>query len=1276
MRRRMLLVARDPDLRVRLAQLFRTSGHAVELAESVAQARRVDFRALARAVVAPEGLGTGAQALTQELRAVTKLLLVSARSPDTGAETHSVADEALLLAWAADGLQPHPKDPEAVLQFFNYSLDLAGHSLTDKTGTEIPLTRGEFRLLREFVQRPGRVLSRDDLLTATAGRDADAFDRSIDVLIMRLRRKIEPDRKRPSLIVTVPGIGYKFVAKVIQAAAATPAEAPAAVESVRPPADPPATPERRHLTILQCMLSGPGFLAARQDPEDLHTLLAGFHEYCALTVTAAGGMVARTLGDGILAYFGYPQADEHHAERAIRAGFGVIESLGRIDLGHFGRLEACIGIASGLVVMGGAAGLSGELAASGEAVVSVARLAPYAEANTVLIAETTRRLVGGLFHCRQRAPLILPDAAEPLATWTVEGAAVSESRFDSLHAAHLSPFIGRDAELALLMDRWKLAQAGEGQVVLLCGDPGIGKSRILKELLDHLETEQVGSIRLQCSPHAINHAYYPIVDNLERALKFSRDDTPAARLDRLEALILGRYSRPLGDMSFIASILSIPWEEQYGALAFSPRKFKDETLRALADIVEAAARSQPTVMVFEDIHWADPTSLEMVDLLIDRLARIPLLLVMTHRPEFQSRWSHQGHLTAVTLPRLTKTQSARLVSDVTRGRPLPPDQLEEILEKTDGVPLFVEEVTKAALESIELEDAGKRSKGPGGATPRLALPLTLHASLTARLDRQGPAVKDVAQTGAAIGREFGYALLASISDLPESQLRQALDRLVDAGLVFARGAPPEANYLFKHALVRDAAYGSMLRDRRQLLHRRIVAILEQRFPEVVHAQPALLAQHCADAGLTEQAVLYGLKAGRHAAAALAYTEAIAHLERGLAALASLPEGPTRDRQEIELQLACGLCLYAAKGPAAARPAYVRAHELAAEQGSSPQQFEALYGVWQCHLVSGGIVAARPFSAQLVRMSEREQDPALRLQSYHSEWSTLVYAGELAKGRDYVDAGRRIYDEESHQAHRFIFGGHDPGVCAGCMGALSEWLLGYPETALTSSAEALALSRRIAHPFTSAVGLTLASLFHLSKREPEAALHRIEAAEALATEQRLSLLVEPNLVRGAALFEQGDPEEAIFRIGQALTDMRRRGGAFYLPFGFAFLADAFARCGQHPAARAAILEGLEAASATGEHVWDAELHRVHGAVLLAENKADEGQAALEEALRVARGQQARAYELRAATCLARLWGEQGRRTEARNLLAPIYGWFTEGFGAPDLKDARMLLDDLA
>jgi class 3 adenylate cyclase len=299
------------------------------------------------------------------------------------------------------------------------------------------------------------------------------------------------------------------------------------------------------------MLSGPGFLAARQDPEDLHTLLTAFHERCALAITAAGGTVARTLGDGILAYFGYPQADEHQAERAIRAGLGLIESLGRTDLGQFDHLEASIGIGSGLVVMGGLPGPSGELAASGEAVVSVARLALYAEANTVLIADTTRRLVGGLFHCRQRAPLILPDGAEPLATWTVEGAAGSESRFDSTHAAHLSPFIGRDAELALLMGRWRLAQADEGQAVLLCGEPGIGKSRVLKELLDHLETEQVGSIRLQCSPHAINHAYYPIVDNLERALKFSRDDTPATRLDKLEALIVGRYSRPRGDMSFI-----------------------------------------------------------------------------------------------------------------------------------------------------------------------------------------------------------------------------------------------------------------------------------------------------------------------------------------------------------------------------------------------------------------------------------------------------------------------------------------------------------------------------------------------------------------------------------------------------------------------------------------------------------------------------------------------------------------------------------------------------
>jgi tetratricopeptide (TPR) repeat protein len=475
--------------------------------------------------------------------------------------------------------------------------------------------------------------------------------------------------------------------------------------------------------------------------------------------------------------------------------------------------------------------------------------------------------------------------------------------------------------------------------------------------------------------------------------------------------------------------------------------------------------------------------------------------------------------------------------------------------------------------------------------------------------------------------------------------------------------------------VQDAAYGSLLRTRCRELHTRVAAVLEQHFAELVERQPELLAHHLTAAGNNARAVDQWLKAGRHAAARLTYTEAIAHLERGLAILSGLPEGPARDRQELALQLARGLCLFPAKGGVAARPAYVRAHELADEQGSSPQQFEALYGVWQCHLSSSGIVAARPFSDQLLRLSEREQDPGLRLQAHHAGWSTMLFAGEPAKARDHADAGRRLYDLEAHRTHRLLYGGHDPGMCARYTGATAEWLLGYPEKAIASIAEALALGARIAHPFTTTVALTMAAVVHLNNREPEEALTRFEAVEALAAEQRLSLTIELDFIRGAALVGQGAAREGAVRIGQGVAAWRRRRATLYLPFGLALLADALARCGEYAAALATIREGLEAATATGEHVWDAELHRLHGVVLLADNKVDEAQASLEMALRVARGQQARAYELRTATCLARLWGEQGRRTEACNLLAPLYGWFTEGFDTADLKDAKALLDEL-
>jgi tetratricopeptide (TPR) repeat protein len=435
--------------------------------------------------------------------------------------------------------------------------------------------------------------------------------------------------------------------------------------------------------------------------------------------------------------------------------------------------------------------------------------------------------------------------------------------------------------------------------------------------------------------------------------------------------------------------------------------------------------------------------------------------------------------------------------------------------------------------------------------PNLAIPATLHASLIARLDRLGPVAKEVAQIGAVIGREFAYELIAPVAQRPEKQLQAALDQLGDAGLLFCRGMAPHASYLFKHALVQDAAYSTLLRGRRQELHAGVAAALEGHFADLVERQPELLAHHLTAAGDTERAVDQWLKAGRYAAARLAYLEAIAHFEQGLGLLHSLPESPVRNGREIELQLALGLCLFTAKGAVAAKPPYARAHELAKTSGEPQQRFEALYGVWQSTMVSGGLAAARPLSERLLRLAEREGDDELRLQAHHSGWSTLVYVGDPAKAREHADAGRRLYDPEKHASHRFVYGGHDPGVCAAYIGAQAEWLLGYPEKALASITESLALSERIAHPFTLSVALTISSVVYLNRREPERALRQLEAAESLAAEQRLSLIVDAGMLRGAALAEQGAVDEAIARIREGVTKWTRLGRTFLLPYGLAF-----------------------------------------------------------------------------------------------------------------------------
>jgi class 3 adenylate cyclase len=1027
--------------------------------------------------------------------------------------------------------------------------------------------------------------------------------------------------------------------------------------------------ERRQVSVMFCDISGSTALSTRLDPEDLSTVVRDYQTTVRATIAGFGGFIARYVGDGVLIYFGWPEAHETDAERAVRAGLAVIAKIGQTPIGGE-RLSIRVGIATGLVVVGAPIGEGDarQQTAIGETPNLAARLQSLATPNTLVIADNTHSEIGSLFEVEDLGLRELAGFAAPQRAWRVLAESGTASRFEALRS-EATPLVGRDEEMQLLLRRWQQAKSGEGRVVLLSGEPGIGKSRLTASVAEHISDELHTRLRWFCSPHHQDSALNPVIAQLERAAGIVRDDVAEARLGKLRRVVDVADGH---DFELLAELLSLP--NSAAALNLSTQRKREKLFEVLLRQLTILTRQHPVVAVFEDVHWIDPTSRELLDLMIDRVRQISVLLIVTFRPEFQPTWTGQPHVTTLALNRLDDRQVAALVAGLAGNAPLGSEVVDEIVERTDGVPLFVEELTKAVLERSNDEDRVAAVLSETAAIS-LSVPPTLHSSLIARLDRIGPAAREIAQIGAVLGREFGYELIERVARRPESELQAALARLSEAGLLFCRGLPPASSYLFKHALVLDTAYGTLLRSRRQEMHARVAAVLSQDFAELAERQPELLAQHLTAAGDNERAVEQWLRAGQYAASRVAYREAIAHLERGLAALRSLPEGSDRDKHEIGLQLALGLCLFTANGAAAGLPSYSRAQELAEQHGNSLQRFEAVFGVWQCHLVVGEISASSRFSDRLLRMTRSEADTGLRLQAHHSHWSSLFYLGELAEARRHTDTGRQLYDPDQHSDHRFVYGGHDPGVCARYIGAQVEWLLGYPDAASASVAETFALADRLAHPFTSITALVFGFAVYLSNRRPDDVLSRLDMAEALGAEQRLTFIIEPEILRGAALVEQGAVGEGTDLIRQGLTKTRRRGATFFLLFGLAFLAEGLNGRGEHTAALAAAQEGLEVAAATGQHAWDAELHHLGGVASMASNATDDGQARFEKALRVARQQQAKSYELRTATSMARFWGEQGRRSEARAVLEPIYGWFTEGLDTANLKEAKALLDEL-
>ena len=1054
-----------------------------------------------------------------------------------------------------------------------------------------------------------------------------------------------------------------------------------AIAALRLPAAPaPAPPtfagaERRQLTVMFCDLVGSTALSASLDPEDLRAVIGAYHHAVGNTVAGFDGFVAKYMGDGVLVYFGYPRAHEDDAERAVRAGLGLIDAIRRLDVGS-ANLHARVGIATGQVVVGDliGEGPAQEHAVVGETPNLAARLQALAEPDAVVIAAGTRRLIGDLFECRDLGAVEVKGIAGAVPAWQVLRASGVASRFEALRGSALSPLIGRDEEIDLLLRRWARAKAGDGQIVLVSGEPGLGKSRLAAALAEGLRAEPHFRLRYFCSPYHQDSALFPFIDQLGRASGFARDDVPAARLEKLEAL-LALAAPPDEDVAQLADLLSLPASARHPLPDLSSQRKKERTLAALIRQLEGLARRQPVLMIFEDAHWIDPTSRELLDLIVERVRVVPVLLIVTFRPEFQPPWAGQPQVTMLALNRLDRRDRTVLAEQIAGGKALPDEVVVEIADRTDGVPLFVEELTKSVIESGLLREESDRYV-LDRALPPFAIPTTLHDSLMARLDRLAQ-VRLVVQMGAAIGREFTYALLRTVSRLPEDELQAALGRLVAAELVFQRGAPPEAVYSFKHALVQDAAHGSLLRSARQHLHAQIAEALETHSPEIMDSQPELLAQHYAEAGLVEKSVACWEKAGRRSAARSAMAEAAAQLRKGLDQLALLPDTPERQRRELELHSALGAVLLFAKGLSAPETgqAYARARELWQQLGSPSEFLGIPHGQSYYHAIRGELDRAQSLAEDILRLGRQRNDAAGVVLGHLSCARSLLYRGEFGHSKSHLEAGLALYDPAAHRSLVDQTGTH-PQVHFQAYLAITLFCLGYPDQALARSDAAIAESRRLAHPPSLAAGLALGTLLHQVAGNDVALNERAEELVAVTTEQGFPVWgAWGTMLRGWVKVRNGDVTEGMSHLRSGFAAYRAIRAELFAPLYMSHLARA-CEITRHIGEGLALLDdGLQIVERTGERWFAAELHRHKGRLLLPQGHAEAAENFYRKALSIAEEQEAKLWELRAAVSLARLRRDQGRRAEARDLLAPVYGWFSEGFATPDLKEAKALLGAL-
>jgi class 3 adenylate cyclase/predicted ATPase len=1039
--------------------------------------------------------------------------------------------------------------------------------------------------------------------------------------------------------------------------------------------------ERRQLTVLFCDLVDSTPLSGALDPEELREVMRAYYGTCGKVIARFDGYIAQYLGDGMLVFFGYPHAHEDDAQRAARTGLGIIEAVGQLNASlterHGVSLAVRLGCHTGLVVVGEVVGdARHELMAMGDTPNIAARLQGVAEPNTLVIGALTHHLLGGLFTCRSLGTPPLKGVAAPLEVYQVLSESTARTRLEALGAAGLTPLVGRATEVRLLEDRWAEAVAGRGQIVLINGEAGIGKSRLVRALTEHATEQRAWLTPCRGSPYHRDTAFYPFIDLIERVVLGSeRTDSTADKMRKLEGFLV-QAGLPLEDaMPALCSLLSIAPGEEYTFDDLPPDQQKRQTMGVLQTILFRRAAREPVLLVVEDLHWVDPTTLELLTLVIEQVPTARVLGVFTCRPDFCSPWGGTPNVSDLNLVRLAPGEAAELTARVARSKTLPDEIVAQVVSKTDGVPLFIEELTKTLLESHLLTERADRYE-MAGPLPPLAIPNTIHDSLMARLDRLS-AIKGLAQLGAAIGREFTYGVMEAVSPWDEELLRAALDQLVDAEFLFQHGTPPQATYRFKHALIQDAAYQSLLKSTRQLHHQRIANTLETKFSETVAAQPELLAHHYTEAGLTAQAIPYWLIAGQRALQRYANLEATNHATRGLELLNKLPETRERDKQELALQLLLGAAKTFVSGPHSVERMYTRARELAREVGS-PELFPALSGLAYAQIVQGHMHKARSLSEEFLELAEPRHDPLILSAGHWILAYTAWWQGDVTDVREHSRKCLALYNPEQHRAGIVAYN-NSPGIVCGYLDALASWVLGYPAEAAHAMEQAVAHARELGHPYSVGVSVLFSAQLAQLRREPEPARTQAEEALAISTEHGLhALALWCLLPRGWAFAQQGDVPAGIADMREAMDRRRAMGMGAVWPWFLALAADAYGALGEVEEGLRALEEALGWVERNDERLYAAEVHRIKGELLLRREAPDlvEAERCFGQALAVARDQQAKSWELRAATSMARMWREDGRFDDGRALLSPVYDWFTEGFDTADLQDAKELLAQLS